>query len=127
MITHLFPLSREVSVYNDYSTLGLGDTAAHNKGKCDRHPQALSYLITRVNHTSEEHHEIKQLIHKADTTSVSSPEYDEVITKAVTTFLIHAKEEEDEQHPTIRQKLSPQDNDVRTSVPDSVAVGTDVP
>ncbi|KAI0702976.1 hypothetical protein C8T65DRAFT_655250 [Cerioporus squamosus] len=82
--------AEEVSVYNDYSTLGLGDTAAHNK---------------------EEHHEIKQLVYKADSTSVASPEYDEVITKAVTTFLTHAKEEEDEQHPIMRQKLSPQDND----------------
>ncbi|RPD63892.1 hypothetical protein L227DRAFT_365415 [Lentinus tigrinus ALCF2SS1-6] len=82
--------AEELSVYNDYSVLGLGDTAAHNK---------------------EEHHEIKQLVHKADTTSVGSPQYDEVISQAVTTFLTHAKEEEDEQHPIMRERLSPQDND----------------
>ena len=33
------PLSREVSIYNDYSTLGLGDTAAHNKGMYYAHDQ----------------------------------------------------------------------------------------
>ena len=62
---------------------------------------------------TEEHAEIKELIYKADTTSVDHAQYDEVITKAVTFFLTHAKEEEDEQHGTIRSRLSPQDNDVR--------------
>lgn len=36
-----------------------------------------------------------------------------MITQAVITFLTHAKEEEDEQHPIIREKLSPEDSDVR--------------
>ncbi|KAI0373411.1 hypothetical protein BV20DRAFT_735039 [Pilatotrama ljubarskyi] len=84
------PIHREVSVYNDYSALGLGDTAAHNK---------------------EEHAEIKRLVEAADKTSVEKPEYTDVIERAVTTFLTHAKEEEDDQHPLIRAKLSPEDND----------------
>ncbi|KAI0334958.1 hypothetical protein GY45DRAFT_1241404 [Cubamyces sp. BRFM 1775] len=82
--------AEEVSVYNDYSALGLGDTAAHNK---------------------EEHAEIKRLVLDADKTSVDKPEYDSVIERAVTTFLTHAKEEEDEQHPIMRERLSPQDSD----------------
>lgn len=73
------------------------------------------YLMTdmQLTLTAEEHAEIKALVHKAGSTSVTSPEYDQVITKAVTTFIAHAKEEEDEQLPLIREKLSPQDNDVR--------------
>ncbi|KAI8993762.1 hypothetical protein BD414DRAFT_513444 [Trametes punicea] len=82
--------AEEVSVYNDYSALGLGDTAAHNK---------------------EEHAEIKRLVHSADTTSVDKPEYTSVIERAVTAFLTHAKEEEDDQHPIMRDRLSPEDND----------------
>ena len=35
--------SRDVSVYNDYSALGLADTAAHNKGKLIGHLKR--YLI----------------------------------------------------------------------------------
>ncbi|KAL7281277.1 hypothetical protein ACG7TL_004586 [Trametes sanguinea] len=98
------PSHREISVYNDYSVLGLGDTAAHNK---------------------EEHAEIKRLVYAADTTSVDKPEFSSVIERAVTTFLTHAKEEEDDQHPIMRQKLSPEDSDklaraflkARTKVP----------
>ncbi|KAI0633374.1 hypothetical protein C8Q77DRAFT_1114600 [Trametes polyzona] len=82
--------AEEVSVYNDYSVLGLGDTAAHNK---------------------EEHAEIKRLVQAADKTSVDKPEFGAVIERAVTTFLTHAKEEEDDQHPLMREKLSPQDSD----------------
>ncbi|OSD03999.1 hypothetical protein PYCCODRAFT_1433904 [Trametes coccinea BRFM310] len=96
--------AEEISVYNDYSVLGLGDTAAHNK---------------------EEHAEIKRLVYAADTTSVDKPEFSSVIERAVTTFLTHAKEEEDDQHPIMRQKLSPEDSDklaraflkARTKVP----------
>ncbi|CDO73569.1 hypothetical protein BN946_scf185014.g39 [Trametes cinnabarina] len=96
--------AEEISVYNDYSALGLADTAAHNK---------------------EEHAEIKKLVYDADATRVTKAEYDDVLQRAVTAFLTHAKEEEDEQHPLIRQKLSPEDNDkiaraflkARTTVP----------
>ncbi|KAI0779824.1 hypothetical protein C8Q74DRAFT_1198490 [Fomes fomentarius] len=104
--------AEEASIYKDYSVLGLGDSAEHNK---------------------EEHAEIKELIYKADTTSVSDAQYDEVITQAVTTFLTHAKEEEDEQHPIIREKLSPEDSDklartflkARTAVPTRPHPGAD--
>ncbi|KAH9892833.1 hypothetical protein C8Q73DRAFT_837118 [Cubamyces lactineus] len=82
--------AEEASVYNDYSALGLGGTADHNK---------------------EEHAEIKRLVLEAGKASVDKPEYDSVIERAVTTFLTHAKEEEDEQHPIMRAQLSPQDSD----------------
>ncbi|KAI0655929.1 hypothetical protein C8Q70DRAFT_922774 [Cubamyces menziesii] len=82
--------AEEASVYNDYSVLGLGDTAAHNK---------------------EEHEEIKRLVLDAGKTSVDKPEYGTVIERAVTTFLTHAKEEEDEQHPIMRARLSPENSD----------------
>ncbi|KAI0775648.1 hypothetical protein BD413DRAFT_652053 [Trametes elegans] len=82
--------AEDLSVYNDYSALGLGDTAAHNK---------------------EEHAEIKRLVLAADKTSVDKPEFSAVIERAVNTFLTHAKEEEDDQHPVIRQKLSAEESD----------------
>ncbi|KAI0780639.1 hypothetical protein BD413DRAFT_463165 [Trametes elegans] len=82
--------AEEVSVYNDYAALGLGDTAAHNK---------------------EEHAEIKRLVYDADATRVSKAEYDDVLQRAVAAFVTHAQEEEDEQLPLIRQKLSPEEND----------------
>ncbi|KAI0333538.1 hypothetical protein GY45DRAFT_1344001 [Cubamyces sp. BRFM 1775] len=96
--------AEEVSVYNDYSGLGLGDTAAHNK---------------------QEHADIKKLVYDADATRMTKPDYDAVLERAVTAFLTHAKEEEDEQLPLIRQKLSPEENDkiaraflkARTTVP----------
>ncbi|KAJ2994492.1 hypothetical protein NUW54_g7542 [Trametes sanguinea] len=47
--------AEEVSVYNDYAALGLGDTAAHNK---------------------HEHADIKKLVYDADATRVSKSEYD---------------------------------------------------
>ncbi|KAI0675012.1 hypothetical protein C8Q78DRAFT_1010010 [Trametes maxima] len=82
--------AEEISVYNDYSVVGLGDAAVHNQ---------------------EEHAEIKQLLTAAGKTTVDKPEYTSVIERAVTAFLTHAKEEEDEQHPLLRNKLSAQDND----------------
>ena len=83
--------AEEISVYNDYAALGLGDTAKHNK---------------------EEHAEVKRAVYDADATSMSRDDYGTVLEKAGNTFLTHAKEEEDEQHPLIRQKLSPEENDV---------------
>lgn len=87
--------AEEISVYNDYGTLGLGDCAVHNK---------------------EEHAEIKRLVYDADATRLGKADYDSVLERAVTAFLTHAKEEEDEQLPLIRQKLTPEENDVRTVV-----------
>lgn len=86
--------AEEVSVYNEYSALNLGSTAVHNK---------------------EEHAEIKRLVYDADAARMNSPEYDGVLEKAVTAFLTHAKEEEDEQLPLIRSKLTPEENDVSAS------------
>lgn len=85
--------AEEVSVYNEYSALSLGSTAVHNK---------------------EEHAEIKRLVYDADAARVDSPGYDGVLEKAVTAFLTHAKEEEDEQLPLIVSKLTPEENDVIT-------------
>ena len=61
---------------------------------------------------AEEHEEIKRLVLDAGKTSVDKPEYATVIERAVTTFLTHAKEEEDEQHPIMRARLSPENSDV---------------
>ncbi|EIW63044.1 uncharacterized protein TRAVEDRAFT_141682 [Trametes versicolor FP-101664 SS1] len=80
--------AEERSVYLDYSILGLA--ADHNK---------------------EDHAEIERLVDAAGKTAVDKPEFAAVIARAVTTFLTHCKEEEDEQHPVMRQKLSPQDSD----------------
>ncbi|KAL1944728.1 hypothetical protein VTO73DRAFT_3158 [Trametes versicolor] len=96
--------AEEVSVYNEYSALSLGSTAVHNK---------------------EEHAEIKRLVYDADAARVDSPGYDGVLEKAVTAFLTHAKQEEDEQLPLIVSKLTQEENDklaraflkARTSVP----------
>lgn len=60
----------------------------------------------------EEHAEIKRLVHEVDTASTNSSDFDAIVSRAVTAFITHAKEEEDEQLPLIRQKLSPEDNDV---------------
>ncbi|KAI1796903.1 hypothetical protein LXA43DRAFT_878772 [Ganoderma leucocontextum] len=82
--------AEEVSVYNDYTNLGLGDTVAHNK---------------------QEHKEVKDAVYAADSTRMGRADYDQVLEKAVHTFLSHVKEEEDDQLPLIRERLSPQDND----------------
>jgi len=96
--------AEEVSVYNDYAAVGLGDTATHNK---------------------EDHAEVKKLVYAADSHGFGKPDYDDILAKAVTAFDTHAREEETDQHPTLRQKLSLEDNDriaraflkARTAVP----------
>jgi len=82
--------AEEISVYNEFEKLGLGDTAVHNK---------------------EEHATIKKLVYEADTTSTDKPEYDSILKRAVSTFLEHAGEEEQSQLPMIKDKVSPEDND----------------
>jgi hypothetical protein len=52
-------------------------------------------------------------VYDADITRLSNPDYDAVMEKAVTGFLHHAEEEENEQFKAIRSKLSPEQNDVR--------------
>ncbi|KAH9930884.1 uncharacterized protein B0H18DRAFT_929974 [Fomitopsis serialis] len=82
--------AEEVTVYNDYAAVGLGDVATHNK---------------------EDHAEVKKLVYAADSHGFGKPDYDDVLAKAVTAFDTHAREEETDQLPTLRQKLSPEDND----------------
>lgn len=64
-------------------------------------------------HNKEEHAEVKKLVWKADTTTMSNTEYDSVLERAFVAFDAHAKEEETDQHPTLREKLSSEQNDVR--------------
>ncbi|THG93116.1 hypothetical protein EW026_g8028 [Hermanssonia centrifuga] len=47
----------------------------------------------------------------ADSTSFGSADYDGIMLNAVTAFLSHAKEEEDEQFDKLKAALSPEDND----------------
>lgn len=82
-------------MYNDMTTLGLGDTAEHNK---------------------EEHAQVKKLVYEADTTSTASAGYDDVLARAVTAFLTHAAEEERDQLPLLVSKISAEDSDVRLSL-----------
>ncbi|EMD38246.1 hypothetical protein CERSUDRAFT_93778 [Gelatoporia subvermispora B] len=60
---------------------------------------------------SEEHAEVKKLVYGADATSFSKPEYDELLSRAVTGFLSYAKEEEDDQLPQLRNNLTPEQSD----------------
>ncbi|KZT63666.1 hypothetical protein DAEQUDRAFT_770409 [Daedalea quercina L-15889] len=102
--------AEEASVYNDYATVGLGSVATHNK---------------------EEHAEVKRLVSAAGAHGFDKSGYDDVLTKAFTAFDTHAREEETDQHPTLRQKLSAEDSDriaraflrARTSVPQKAAAG----
>lgn len=62
---------QEVSAYNVFRKHGLGDL---------------------VDHDLKEHHEIKQLAYKADTTLFSNEAYDEILVKAAQAFISHAEE-----------------------------------
>ncbi|KZT67227.1 hypothetical protein DAEQUDRAFT_399413 [Daedalea quercina L-15889] len=102
--------AEEASVYNDYATVGLGSVATHNK---------------------EDHAEVKRLVSAAAAYGFDKPGYDDVLAKAFTAFDTHAREEETDQHPTLRQKLSVQDSDriaraflrARTTVPGKATAG----
>ena len=84
-------------MYNDYATVGLGSAATHNK---------------------EDHAEVKRLVSAAGAYGWDKAGYDDVLAKAFTAFDTHAREEETDQHPTLRQKLSAQDSDVRAGLLD---------
>jgi hypothetical protein len=86
-------------VYNDMAKQGLGDTAEHNK---------------------EEHAQVKKFVYEADTTHTGADNYDDVLSRAVTAFLTHASEEEQDQLPLLVQKISAEQNDVRLYCPDIV-------
>lgn len=62
---------QEVSAYNVFRKHGLG---------------------ALVDHDLEEHHTIKQLAYKADTTLFSNEQYDEILIKAAQAFITHAEE-----------------------------------
>ncbi|KAI0811209.1 hypothetical protein BC629DRAFT_1038401 [Irpex lacteus] len=82
--------AEEISLYNEYKRLGLGDAEEHNK---------------------EEHAEVKRAVYDADTHPFNSPDYDTVLAKAVTTFIDHAREEEEQQFPVLKSKLTPEESD----------------
>jgi hypothetical protein len=55
---------------------------------------------------------VKKLVSEADSKSFDSPEYDDVMTRAYTGFIEHAKEEEDIQFDKLKAKITPEENDV---------------
>jgi len=81
--------AEEISVYNDFGKYGLEDDAAHNR---------------------EEHAEVKRLVYAADDASVEQKDYNDVMGRAVTAFLTHAAEEEEDQLPKLTQRLSEEEN-----------------
>ncbi|KZP18685.1 hypothetical protein FIBSPDRAFT_828958 [Athelia psychrophila] len=82
--------AEEISVYNEYPKLGLGDAQQHSK---------------------EEHAQVKKLVYDADMSHPTTQGYDDVLGKAVTAFVGHAQEEEDHDFPKIKAALSPEDSD----------------
>ncbi|KAI0093450.1 hypothetical protein BDY19DRAFT_923768 [Irpex rosettiformis] len=82
--------AEEVSVYNVYARLGLDDTVQHNK---------------------EDHAEIKQLLWQVEHNATDVENYDSILGNAVNVFLAHAAEEENVQHPKIRERLDVEQND----------------
>ncbi|RPD66428.1 hypothetical protein L226DRAFT_454385 [Lentinus tigrinus ALCF2SS1-7] len=96
--------AKELSVYNDYPQIGLGDAVARNK---------------------EDSAEIKACVHDADVARRTSDEYDVILSCAISAFLAHAKQEEDQQLPLVRKRLTPEESDkmaraflkARTKVP----------
>jgi len=82
--------AEEISVYNHFSSMGLGSAAEHNK---------------------EEHAEVKKLVSEADSTKASHEQYDKIVSRAVKAFLEHAEEEEGEQFSKIKSALSPEQSD----------------
>ncbi|KZT70423.1 hypothetical protein DAEQUDRAFT_810601 [Daedalea quercina L-15889] len=100
--------AEEASVYNDYAAVGLGSVATHNK---------------------EDHAAVKRLVSAAGAHGFDKAGYDDVLAKAFAAFDTHAREEETDQLPTLRQKLSAQDSDriaraflrARTTVPQKAA------
>ncbi|KAL0573646.1 hypothetical protein V5O48_008318 [Marasmius crinis-equi] len=82
--------AEEMSLYDYMGNYGLGQSAAHNR---------------------EEHAEVKQLVYVALDAQVDRPDFEEIITRAVTTFLQHSQEEETQQLPQLVAALTPDQND----------------
>ncbi len=55
---------------------------------------------------------MKRAVYDADTHPFNSPDYDTVLAKAVTTFIDHAREEEEQQFSVLKSKLTPEESDV---------------
>jgi nitroimidazol reductase NimA-like FMN-containing flavoprotein (pyridoxamine 5'-phosphate oxidase superfamily) len=58
---------------------------------------------------------VKKLVYDADAAAVDQHDYEDIMARAVNAFLEHAEEEEAGQLQTLKSKLSPEENDVRTS------------
>lgn len=56
---------------------------------------------------------MKKVVHEADAAKVSDPNFEDIIKRAVTTFLAHAQEEEEQQFSLIQKALTAEQNDVR--------------
>ncbi|CAL1707774.1 unnamed protein product [Somion occarium] len=82
--------AEEIYVYNDYQKLGLHDAAMHSK---------------------EDHAEVKKLIFRDEHIAASHEHHDDIMADSVNAFFAHGQEEETTRHPTLREKLSPEDND----------------
>ncbi|EED85135.1 predicted protein [Postia placenta Mad-698-R] len=81
--------AEDISVYKYYETAGMGDMASQNKAK---HMKVREYAL-RVEETP------------------LSEEYDRALEKAFRVFNDHAQDEEQRQHPLLKEKLSAEDND----------------
>jgi hypothetical protein len=62
--------------------------------------------------TEQQHAEIKKAVESADVTKTEHADYDQILHKAVTTFLSHAEEEERDDLPKLSKMLSPEENEV---------------
>jgi len=69
-----------------------------------------SLPLHTLEHDKEEHAEIKRLMYEADVASVKSTEFDSILGRAVSAFLLHADEEERDQLPQLIRELTPEEN-----------------
>ncbi|KAL7413551.1 hypothetical protein BDY24DRAFT_388896 [Mrakia frigida] len=67
-------------------------------------------MVTEAEKDKEEHAQVKKMVYRADTTSMESADYDQVLFNAVQAFLVHAKEEEDVQLPKLVSMLTQEEN-----------------
>ncbi|KIJ38999.1 hypothetical protein M422DRAFT_230846 [Sphaerobolus stellatus SS14] len=91
-------LVREMAIHGDAEELSYYKfLAEHGKGDV-------------VQHSKEEHHEIKRLVHDADTTT-AGPDFDAKIAKAFQAFDTHAREEEESILPEMEKNLTSEEKD----------------
>ena len=93
--------------------------ARRRRGTQQRRVHALLFLPTvskfDVCGSLEEHAEVKRQVYAADSHDFDAPDYGDVMAKAVTTFIDHALEEEEQQFSMLKAKLPPEESDVRVS------------